>query len=102
MLDAQMMQSQIELNKATAHKTEVEADKTAGVDTELAKGTLGKLIAETTNEETKNQLMQIEKDIQSLSATSQIWLIDRQAEEAEERARQLEYQNDITMETKKQ
>lgn len=100
MLDAQMMQSQIKLANAEADNLDADTEKKKGIDTELAKGTLGKIIQETKNESTKNELLEIEKNIQSLSATSQIWLIDRQAEEAEERVRALEYQNDITLETK--
>ena len=36
-LQAAMMQSQVELNKANAAKAEADANKTAGVDTEVAK-----------------------------------------------------------------
>lgn len=57
------MQSQIDLNNANAKKAEADAAKTSGIDTEVAKGTLAKIIAETTNENAKTGLIEIQKSL---------------------------------------
>jgi hypothetical protein len=49
--------SQVDLNKSQAEKNKVEADKIAGVDTDLQKATIDNLIAQTSNEKVKKGLI---------------------------------------------
>ena len=49
--------SQVALNKSQAEKNKVEADKIAGVDTEVQKATIDNLIAQTSNEKVKKGLI---------------------------------------------
>lgn len=102
---AQLMQtamtaSQIKLNEATAEKTEAEAAKISGVDTQVASAGLQKIIAETTNETTKNQLMEIEKSIQLLSGTDQVDNIAQQNKVLREQVYELSRNNEIGDATK--
>lgn len=49
--------SQVDLNKSQAEKNKVEADKIAGVDTDVQKATIDNLIAQTSNEKVKKGLI---------------------------------------------
>lgn len=49
--------SQVDLNKSQAEKNKVEADKIAGVDTDMQKATIDNLIAQTSNEKVKKGLI---------------------------------------------
>lgn len=49
--------SQVDLNKSQAEKNKVEADKIAGVDTDMQKATIDNLIAQTSNEKIKKGLI---------------------------------------------
>ena len=49
--------SQIDLNKSQAEKNEAEANKIAGVDTDVQKATIDNLIAQTSNEKVKKGLI---------------------------------------------
>ena len=49
--------SQIKLNESQANKNNAEADKTAGVDTELAKTSIENLIAQTKNEKDRTTII---------------------------------------------
>ena len=49
--------SQVALNKSQAEKNKVEANKIAGVDTEVQKATIDNLIAQTSNEKVKKGLI---------------------------------------------
>lgn len=53
--------SQIKLNESQANKNNVEANKTEGVDTELAKASIENLISQTKNEKDRNVLIWAEK-----------------------------------------
>ena len=65
-MQQEMMKAQIELAKAQANKTNVEAGKIGGVDTQLAQGQLSKIISETTSEGLKQGLLQVEANLKDL------------------------------------
>ncbi len=56
-LETAQLMSQIELNKATAKKTDAEANKIAGVDTDATKAGIENVIAQTANEKVKKGLI---------------------------------------------
>lgn len=62
-LAAEMTKANIELAKANAMKARTEAEKLGGVDTEEAATRIGKLIAETTNESLKGELIKVQTGI---------------------------------------
>lgn len=64
----QMNQAQIDLMKAQANKANVEAKKTGGVDTELAKGQLGKLAQEIKSETVKTSILGYQETIEAVRA----------------------------------
>ena len=63
--------SQIKLNESQANKNNAEADKTAGVDTELAKTSIENLISQTKNEKDRNVLIWAEKRFKEAAADMQ-------------------------------
>lgn len=63
--------SQIKLNESQANKNNAEADKTAGVDTELAKTSIENLIAQTKNEKDRNALIWADKRFKEAAADMQ-------------------------------
>jgi hypothetical protein len=63
--------SQIKLNESQANKNNAEADKTAGVDTELAKTTIENLISQTKNEKDRNVLIWADKRFKEAAADMQ-------------------------------
>lgn len=63
--------SQIKLNESQAKKNNAEADKTAGVDTELAKSTIENLISQTKNEKDRNVLIWADKRFKEAAADMQ-------------------------------
>lgn len=88
-MQAQMMQAQIKLAESQANKNNVEAAKTAGVDTQLATAGLQKIIAETTNEGQKNTLMKLDERLKQLDVNTQTQTWNEtvaQAQEATEQA----------------
>lgn len=56
-VNIRQMEAQTRLAEAQADKTEAEADKTRGVDTDLAGATISNLIAQTENEEERQNLI---------------------------------------------
>ena len=71
--------AELENIKSQTNKNNADAGKTAGIDTDVAKQGLAKLIAETTNEATKGRLMEIESDLKrievNIQGKSQDWII---------------------------
>ena len=74
MMDAGLMQSQIELNKAQANKLNTEANKTATVDTEQVRETIANIAQSTNNERLKGillgydgQLKEIETNVANMT-----------------------------------
>lgn len=63
--------SQIKLNESQANKNNAEADKTSGVDTELAKTSIENLISQTKNEKDRNTLIWAEKRFKEAAADMQ-------------------------------
>ena len=63
--------SQIKLNESQANKNNAEANKTAGVDTELAKTSIENLINQTKNEKGRNALIWAEKRFKEAAADMQ-------------------------------
>lgn len=63
--------SQIKLNESQANKNNAEADKTSGVDTELAKTSIENLISQTKNEKDRNVLIWAEKRFKEAAADMQ-------------------------------
>lgn len=61
--------AQLGLIEAQTKKTEAEANKTAGVDTDLAKATIGNLAATTTNTEAKTKLAALDQQLKQLQIT---------------------------------
>lgn len=60
------LRSEIKLNEAQAEKNEAEAEKTSGIDTEESKNRIEKLIAETSNERTKEILTKVETSLKKI------------------------------------
>jgi len=88
--------AEIALIKAQARKTDIEAAKTAGVDTELTKTTIQKLIAETQNDETKNRLIELESDIAEINKANRQYQIDSEINNTIENTNKLKLENSIT------
>lgn len=63
--------SQIKLNESQAAKNTAEANKTAGVDTELAKASIENLISQTKNEKDRNVLIWADKRFKEAAADMQ-------------------------------
>ena len=63
--------SQIKLNESQANKNNAEANKTAGVDTELAKTSIENLISQTKNEKDRNTLIWADKRLKEATAEMQ-------------------------------
>lgn len=63
--------SQIKLNESQANKNNIEANKTAGVDTELAKTSIENLISQTKNEKDRNALIWADKRFKEAAADMQ-------------------------------
>ena len=63
--------SQIKLNESQANKNNAEANKTAGVDTELAKTSIENLISQTKNEKDRNVLIWADKRFKEAAADMQ-------------------------------
>ena len=63
--------SQIKLNESQANKNNAEADKTSGVDTELAKTSIENLISQTKNEKDRNILIWADKRFKEAAADAQ-------------------------------
>lgn len=63
--------SQIKLNESQTNKNNAEANKTAGVDTELAKTSIENLISQTKNEKDRNALIWADKRFKEAAADMQ-------------------------------
>ena len=63
--------SQIKLNESQANKNNAEANKTAGVDTELVKTSIENLISQTKNEKDRNVLIWADKRFKEAAADMQ-------------------------------
>ena len=98
--NAMMMTAQMELMKAEANKANAEADKTRGVDTSKAQTEIDKLVAETSNEKIKGELMEIQKSFELIRTANEQSIIDTNLKEAGQRIYQLSLQNSITSEAK--
>lgn len=72
MLGMAQLKSQIDLNESQAKKNLAEAEKVAGVDTEVAKTNIEKIIEDTKNVKVKTELESIDRDIKSMTATDVI------------------------------
>ena len=63
--------SQIKLNESQANKNNAEANKIAGVDTELAKTSIENLLSQTKNEKDRNALIWADKRFKEAAADMQ-------------------------------
>lgn len=70
-MQAAMLKSQIDVNKAQANNLQADADKKKGVDTELTKVGIEKLIAETTNTTARTALTEIQTNIEKMNNVEQ-------------------------------
>lgn len=86
--------AEIALIKAQERKTNVEADKTAGVDTKEAETRIDKLIAETQNEELKGELIKVQTQITNMS----VGKLENEISNIAQSTEQLRLQNKITNE----
>lgn len=71
-----LLNAQIKVLESQAKKNNAEATKTEGIDTKLGEGQLQKIIAETTNEVAKNELIKLDaemKKIQNNIADTSQW-----------------------------
>lgn len=91
--------AQIQLAKAQAEKTKAEATKIKGVDTTEVETRISKLIAETTNERTKNRLIEIEADIAEIEKSYRPYQLMSNIENTIENTNQLKLSNSITKDT---
>lgn len=106
-LQLAQLRSSIEVNESIANKNNAEANKTKGVDSDIASQTLQKLIAETTNENLKseyiglqNEINAIDVEIKGKSKEWQIRHIEYTAKNAAENLISLMRNNEIGNETK--
>lgn len=67
-MQAELQKAQVENINANTEKTKVEAAKTAGVDTEEAKGRLNKLAQETQNATIQEGILKYQKEITGMEA----------------------------------
>lgn len=95
-LAAQQTAANIELAKAEADKARADADKTRGIDTDVAKGSLDKIIAETQNEAIKGRLMNIQSDIGEIDKALRPYQIKAEIDNAIQQANKLSLDNAIT------
>lgn len=93
---AAMMAAQIKLMEAQAKKTENEANVIGTTGQKEAETRIAKMIAETTNEETKNKLIKIETDIAEIEKQTREYRILAEVENVIERTNQLKLQNNLT------
>lgn len=106
-LQAGMAQAQIKLMEAQTEKTKVEAAKTGGVDTELARTSIASLLQGIKSEGVKQGLMGVETELKGLEAkyadksmSDRLQLISGDAVSAVQRGQQMVNETDISNETK--
>ena len=88
-----------ELMKAQANKANAEAKKIGGVDTELAESTIQKILAETTNEQAKTGLIELEKESTTIDNAWKPYILEQEFKELVEKVEHWGYQNQIAQGT---
>jgi len=95
---AAMMAAQITLMEAQAKKTEAEANVISNTGQKEAETRISKMIAETTNEETKNKLIQIETDLAEIEKANRDYKIKAEVQNVLQQTENLKLQNSLTQE----
>ena len=90
--------TEILLAKAQARKTDAEAEVIETYGGKQAETSINKMIAETTNEQTKNKLMEIESDIAEIEKANRQYRITAEINNVLERTNQLRISNELTQE----
>ena len=90
--------TEILLAKAQARKTNAEAEVIETYGGKQAETSINKMIAETTNEQTKNKLMEIESDIAEIEKANRQYRITAEVNNVIERTNQLRISNELTQE----
>ncbi|AXH77795.1 MAG: DNA pilot protein [Microviridae sp.] len=98
-LQNQMMQAQIKLAESQANKNDVEAAKTAGVDTGETAGRIAKLAAETANERIKKALLEFDKQLAEATTPDKIDMIRSAARKIEGEATSAQANGEIDNQT---
>jgi len=96
--NALMMASQIALNKAQAKKVEAEANVIGSTGVKEAETRIAKMIQETTNEATKQRLIELEGDIAEIETANRQYRLEAEISNILERTNQLRIQNQLTAE----
>lgn len=102
-IDMAKSQAELELIKAQTKKLEAEANKTAGVDTDLTKVQIASLTQGIENQKAQEALTWVDKELRSVQASvarqtinDAMKTIENAAKEGEERIRALKLQNDLS------
>ena len=90
--------TEILLAKAQARKTNAEAEVIETYGSKQAETSINKMIAETTNEQTKTNLIQIESDIAEIEKANRQFRITAEVNNIIERTNQLRISNELTQE----
>ena len=90
--------AQIELMKAQANKANAEAENLRGVVREEATTRINKLIQETANEKTKNDLIKLEADIAEIEKSNRQYKLNAEINNLKEQTIKLKLDNAITTE----
>ena len=90
--------TEILLAKVQARKTNAEAEVIETYGGKQAETSINKMIAETTNEQTKNKLMEIESDIAEIEKANRQYRITAEINNVLERTNQLRISNELTQE----
>lgn len=109
LMQLDLLKAQKENIEADTEKKKVDAAKTAGVDTELAKTQLGKLAQETKSEEWRTKILEIDefirsidKEISSKTMNMRISTVESMAGQAYEMLRQSKVKSDIDEKTERE
>ncbi len=93
-LQAAMTESQIEVNKAQANKLNTDASSVKGSEGTIGESQIKKLVAETKNEGTKNDIMEFESTMKSIETRykgdEQAWMITKLEYEARDTMKKYE------------
>ncbi|AXH76211.1 MAG: DNA pilot protein [Microviridae sp.] len=98
-MNMRAQQAQIKLTEAQAEKTKVETEKIGGVDTTKAESEIGKIIAETQNEQIKGELMKVQTAVETIKMNNEQNVIEANLRKIAEETNKLRLENKITQET---
>jgi len=93
------MGAQTSLTEAQTDLAKAQAENLRGVVTEKGKTEISKLIAETTNEQLKGELMKVQTSLESIRTANEQSVIDANLSRTAEEVNRLRLENKITAET---